>query len=100
MKPGSVQRARAWAKKIANRGKEAAATLLAEGVEVESAFLDSTAEGNFLVYYMRTESLEKAARVAAESDSAIDEFHRAFKRDTWLEVRKLELLVDVRRVAV
>ena len=76
------------------RKAEALDTLVAEGVRVESVFLESHDDGDFLVYYMRAKSMDEAARIAARSAASIDAFHQAFKRDTWMEVKRLELLVD------
>lgn len=100
LKPNSLEHARAWAQEIGARRAEAYPTLITEGVTVESVFLDSSAQGDFLVYYMRAESVEKAANAAAASVASIDEFHRQFKREVWVEVRKLELLVDLDRSCV
>jgi type VI protein secretion system component VasF len=72
--------AREWAHAINSRRGEALETLAAEGVWVESVFLDSAADGDDLVHYMRAQSTEQAATLARDSVAAIDEFHRKFKR--------------------
>jgi Family of unknown function (DUF6176) len=95
--PGSLERVRAWARYIAEHREEALRTLAAEGVTIESVFLDSGTEGDFLVYYMRAASHEKAQQIATQSTEAIDRYHQAFKRETWAEVKRLEALVDLRR---
>lgn len=97
LKPGSLEQVRAWAHEINKRRTEALETLVAEGVWIESVFLDSGADGDFLVYYMRTDSLEQAMRAAEKSTAAIDALHNEFKRKTWADVRKLELLLDLER---
>lgn len=95
LQPDSLERVRAWAAHI-NMNKDAAlATLQNESVSIESVFLDSSKDGDFLVYYMRAASHEQAQEVARQSTAAIDQYHQKFKRDTWLEVRHLELLVDL-----
>lgn len=45
---------------------------------------------------MRARSMDEAARIAAHSAAAIDAFHQASKRDTWMEVKRLELLMDLK----
>src|SRR6266571_2815942 len=50
LKPGSLERVREWADELNRRKEEALETMRDEGVIVESAFLDSTAEGDFLIY--------------------------------------------------
>jgi hypothetical protein len=76
---------------------EALQTLMAEGVRLESVFLESSEEGDFLVYYMRSESQEKAEAVAARSVEAIDSYHQQFKKETWVSATRLELLLDLER---
>lgn len=95
LQPDSLPRVRAWAEHLRAHRDEALQTLAAEGVTVESVFLDSGAEGDFLVYYMRSGSQQRAQEVAARSVAAIDAYHRAFKRDTWAVVRPLDLLLDL-----
>ena len=96
LKPGVLPRVRAWAAHLALHREEALHSLAAEGVSIESVFLDSSSDGDFLVYYMRAASHELAREVAARSMQAIDEYHRAFKREAWDGVSPLELLVDLR----
>ncbi|MGE0806700.1 MAG: DUF6176 family protein [Burkholderiaceae bacterium] len=95
LKPGSLPRVRQWAEQLNARRGEALRTLDAEGVSIESVFLDSAADGDYLVYYMRTASVEHARAVAARSTDEIDRYHQAFKRDTWEQARRLELLIDL-----
>jgi len=97
LKEGSLPRAREWAREIAGRESEALDTLASEGVSIESVFLDSSTEGDFLIYYMRARSIGQASKVAATSVAAIDQFHQTFKREVWVDVRKLELLLDLQQ---
>jgi len=96
LRPGSLPRVREWAQYLTAHREEALGTLAAEGVSIESVFLDSGAEGDFLVYYMRSSSHEKAQQVAMQSTEVVDRYHRAFKQETWAEVKRLEPLVDLR----
>ena len=73
------------------------ATLADESVAFEAAFLDQTAEGDFLIYIVKAESLNKAKEVAAKSVHEIDAYHHAFKPDTWASRTELELLLDLDR---
>lgn len=98
LKPGSLQRVRAWADELKNRREEALETMRDEGVVVESAFLDSTSEGDFLMYYMKAESFEQAAAVVKQSMHAIDAYHQAFKQETTESDTQLELLMDLDRI--
>ncbi len=98
LKPNSRDRVREWANTLNARKDEALATLRDEGVIVESAFLYRREDGDFLVYYMKAENLQKAEKVAKESRHAIDSYHKQFKRDTWDRIEELELLVDFDRI--
>lgn len=98
LKPGCLDRARAWAAEINRRSDEALATLRDEGVFIESAFLDSTREGDFLIYYMRAADFDRAREVVARSPHPIDAFHKQFQQDCWAERQRLELLIDLTSV--
>jgi len=95
LKSGSAARARAWGAEIMGRRDEALATLRDEGVVAESVFLDSTDEGDFLIYYMKAESFERAGAALRASPHAIDAYHKEFMDDTWEAKTRLELLVDL-----
>ena len=97
LEPGSVPRVRAWAAELTKRADEVMATLRDETVRVESAFLESSAEGDFLVYFMRVDDLEASRAAAARSTQAIDAYHRAFMNDVIESRQELELLVDFDR---
>lgn len=95
LEPGSADRARDWARHIAENRDEAVRSLLNEGVVIESVFLGNDHEGDFLVYYMRASSIAEASKVARESTLAIDAYHRKFKESCWSSVARIELLVDL-----
>ena len=94
LKPNSLGLVYEWAKELNGRRPEALATLRDEGVKIESVFLEKTSEGEFLIYYMKLESIEKAHQVVAKSKHAIDAYHQNFKKATWEKGEKLELLID------
>ncbi|MCA1637570.1 MAG: DUF6176 family protein, partial [Acidobacteria bacterium] len=66
-----------------------------ESVILETAFLDQNDEGDFLIYLMKAESFEKTKQAAETSVHEIDEYHQNFKRETWEDGKKLELLIDL-----
>ena len=99
LKPNSLERVREWATTLnESRRAEALATLRDEAVVFEAAFLDHTAEGDFLIYIMKAESFEKAKEAAATSMHDIDGYHKEFKKDTWDSRQQLELLLDLDRI--
>ena len=95
LKPNSLEKVREWARVINERKDEALATLRDEGVVLECAFLDSTPDGDYLIYIMKAESFDKAKQAAEKSTHAIDEYHMKFKQETWEDGKKLETLVDL-----
>jgi hypothetical protein len=94
LKSGSMERVRDWAAELNRRADEVLATLRDEGVVVESVFLEQTASGDFLIYYMKAQSIERASEVARRSPHTVDAYHDQFKRDTWESQTPLELLID------
>ena len=95
LKPGSLERVREWALEINNRSDEALATLVDEGVVIESVFLDETEHGDFLIYYMRAIDFEQSSAVVRKSTHSIDAFHRQFQKDCWAGRKPLEKRVDL-----
>jgi len=97
LKPGSLDRVRAWARTINERESEALATLRDEGVRIESWFLISLEDGDYLLSYMRADDIETAHEAVKESLHEIDAYHQEFKRATWLRGshREAQLLVDL-----
>jgi len=97
LKPGSDERVRDWAEFLLQHRDEATATLINEGVSVESWF-EITIEGkHYLLGYSRAASMAEAAAVAAQSESPVDAYHRQFKADTWVRGggSDARLLVDL-----
>jgi Family of unknown function (DUF6176) len=94
LRQGSLDRVRKWAVELRSRPDEVLATLRDEGVVVESVFLDSNEDGDFLVYYMKARSMEVAREAVERSVHPIDAYHQQFKDDTWETRTALELLID------
>ena len=94
LKPNSLPAVRAWAREVTTRSNEVLETLRAEGVTVESVFLDRVGDTDYLVYYMRARDLEHAFAVGPKLKLPIQEYHNQFKRETWERVSQLECLAD------
>ena len=99
LKPNSLEKVRTWAKTINERKDEAFATLRDEGIIIECVFLDQTSEGDFLISIMKAENFEKAHEIMEKSVHEIDKFHQTFKKQTWEDGKKLELLIDLDRIS-
>jgi hypothetical protein len=99
LKPGSLPRVREWAAELTRRRDEVMATLRDETVRVESAFLESGPDGDFIVYYMRVDDLETSRRAVESSPHPIDAYHRAVMREIVESRRALTPLFDFERMA-
>ena len=84
LRRGSIERVREWADELNRRSDEVLETLRDEGVAIEAAFLDRTSEGDFLIYFMKAQSLSAAREVSRRSQHPIDEYHQRF----WADVRE------------
>ena len=95
LKPNSIEKVEEWAKTIKERMDEAVVTLQNEGVQIESWFHLSLDGKDYLLTYMRADSLQKAQETVRHSGHAIDAYHKQFKKDTWLGGTRARLLVDI-----
>ena len=96
LEPGSEPLIREWAKTLQEeRRDEAIATLVDEGVTIESYFFDPRPEGDYLIGYIRAESLDEAGQIASRSTHEIDSLHQQVRASSWAEVTPLEPLVDL-----
>lgn len=96
LRPGSLQLVREWSRALNDdRRNEALAAMEREGVTVESYFLDRRPEGDYLIAYMRAESVTRASELASNSQLDIDLYHNQVKETAWGERAVLEPLVDL-----
>ena len=75
LKPNSGEKIEEWCKTITSRLEEAVATLQDEGVEIESWFKIEIDGHDFLLWYMRAESIKRAFEVSQTLKHPIDKFH-------------------------
>lgn len=75
LKPGSDEKVEEWRDTMTTRLTEALATLEHEGVEVESWFRIRIGEDDYLLWYMRAESIQKAFEVSQTFKHPIDQYH-------------------------
>lgn len=97
LKPNSTKKVDAWTEHINSHRKDAIASIQAEGVSIESWFSFSLEDKEYLLCYMRVESITQSRKVAASSENPIDAFHQQFKVDTWVRGSGAigKLLVDL-----
>lgn len=98
LKTGSLPRVREWADHLRVNKSAALQSLENEGVTVENFFLVTLDEKDYLIGYTRAESLDRASEVVKESLLEIDAYHQTFKKDTWENRYKTELLVNLSRI--
>ena len=75
LKAGSDSKIEEWRKTMTDRIDEALATLTHEGIEVESWFQVKLEGQDYLLWYMRGESIAKAFEVAQTFKHPIDKYH-------------------------
>jgi Family of unknown function (DUF6176) len=97
LKPNSQDRVREWAETINRRKDEALATLSDEGVVMESWFQVKVEGQDYLLCFMRSESIEHARQAGKTSQHAIDAYHKQFQAETWVAGTNISatLLVDL-----
>lgn len=94
LKEGTDRQAKEWAAELNRRSGEVLEALKAEGVTIETVFLDKQADGYYLIYFMRTDDLAKSQAVTKSSIAPIEAFHKAFKATCWESAEKLEKLIE------
>ena len=97
LKLDSLEKVYAWAKEINDRASEAYQTLVDEGVMVECCFLEKASDGEYLIYFIKCESIAKMREIFAKSTHSIDAFHANFKKECFDGGVRLETLVDLDR---
>ena len=94
LKPKSVQLVREWSARLNKDIDEVKRLLKHEGMALESVFLEQGAEGDFLIYYLRSPNLKKTYEVSRASQHSIDIYHREVMRQIAEGHTELECLLD------
>lgn len=81
IEPGKTQRLEEWVREVRNRKSEAIETLQNEGMHAETAFIEHTDEGDFLVYYMKADDVQRVYHAFEESAHPIDAEHKQVMMD-------------------
>lgn len=98
LKNGSLNDVRKWFQTLRERQYEVLQSLEAEGVIIESAFLDKKDNDYYLIYYMKAENLALAREVAMKSTLAIDKYHKECFKKFCEDRTELEQLIDFQRI--
>ena len=70
--PDKVSKLVEWMEEVDNRESEIIETLQDEGVKTESAFLERSPQGTFLVTYMEADDLQQVQEIFEQSTHDID----------------------------
>lgn len=95
VKPGKVDKLRAWMRELTDRRDEVVESFGHEGVRHEMAWLLEDAQGYILAYAIEAEDLDAAREAYGESTLPIDLQHRKVLRDVLGERVEPELLYDI-----
>ncbi|MDJ1434168.1 DUF6176 family protein [Halostagnicola sp. A-GB9-2] len=79
--PKEVDQLKDWMETVRDRSGAALETLQNEGVYTETAFLEETPDGTFLVTYIEAEDLEQVWKTFEESTHEIDTKHKKVMRN-------------------
>jgi hypothetical protein len=92
-----VEEAVRWVQSLKERQEEVAQLLDAEGVGVESLFIERSGQDVYLYQYVRANSLEQAYEAFMASQIPISIETRQFIDEMWEDGQSLELIVDFER---
>src|SRR5690606_2575270 len=96
LKPGVATQVEDWKSYINKHLPLAVESISAEGVEVESWFHITLEGKDYLLCYMRANSMEFASEVVKESTNPVDVYHREFLRSAGVRRAATgRLLVDL-----
>ncbi|MFC4553020.1 MULTISPECIES: DUF6176 family protein [Halorussus] len=82
VEPGKEERLREWMAEVRSREDEALETLAQEGMHTESAFLEHTDDGTYLVYFMEADDMDAVYDAYQNSDHDIDHEHQSVMAET------------------
>lgn len=98
LKKELIEEVRQWFQTLKERMNETLESLENEGVFVESAFIDNQGEDLYLIYYMKAEDISRAYAVFANSNLAIDDYHKKCWKKLCEGRVVLEELLDIDRI--
>jgi hypothetical protein len=75
LKPDSKSKVAEWGETMTSRMDEALATLVHEGAQIESWFQIKIDGQDYLLWYMRAESMKKVFEVSQTFKHPIDKYH-------------------------
>lgn len=98
LKEGTTDYVINWFKELYSRMDLVYDALINETMVVESMFLERGADADYLIFYTRAESLQKANEMMLKSTNPVDQEALAMMQKTWDSGQALELLFDADRI--
>jgi hypothetical protein len=99
LKQESLPRVREWVDYFNKNREEIIVLLEKEDISIEAAFLESTDDGDFMYYFVRTENLKRAQEIFIASTNRHDSFHKEFMREVVQSSVRLDGLIEVSQVS-
>jgi hypothetical protein len=87
-----------WVKELYNKMDLVYDALISETMVVESMFLERGEEADYLIFYTRAESLQKANEMMLKSNNPVDKAALEMMQKAWESCQVLEILFDVDRI--
>ena len=94
LNPNSLGLVREWSARLNANIKQVKTLLRNEGMSLESVFLEQSAEGDFLIYYLRSPDLKRTREISRASQHPIDVYHRETMKQIGQKSVQLECLLD------
>lgn len=95
LNPSEVDPMIEFLRSLKNRTKQVQETLKAEGIILETLFLERTDGADYLIFYTRAVDLQQSAKAFQESEHPLDRELKPLIQRAWQDVRTLELIVDL-----
>ena len=98
VEPGKIDRLREWMAEVRSRRDEAVETLQHEGLYTEASFIESGADGTFLLTFLEAEDIDRAFEAYESSTHELDREHREVLDEVLADVQpeqNIELLYQV-----
>lgn len=95
IKDGALPKLREWSNTLKSQIGEVKSILKKEGIFLESAFLEKTTDGYYLIYFIRASNLKKSKKISDSSEHPIDLYHQKIMGEIIDTKSRLECLLDV-----
>lgn len=98
LKEGTTDYVINWTKELKNKMDLVYDALINETMVVESMFFEHGENADYLIFYTRAESLQKANETMLKSNNPIDKEALEMMQNAWESYQALEILFDVDRI--